>query len=315
MSKLLQQVLLAITICITTTAHAWPTRPITLVIPFAPGGGADALARSMQQRVSEELGQAVNIEYKPGGAGLIAIRNVMGSDDDHRLLFSTTDVVVTAASIEPNFNVNDMPVISILARSTLVLATRPEGPYTDFRSVLQALESRPVVFGSPGVGSISHLVLERMLRPRVANPVIVQYKGGKPMATDTVGGHNDLSISSYGGTHQPFIDGGRLVAVVAFSDQRLAKLPQVPTAKELGVDIQAAVSWTAFGNSAMDAAKISRLNRAMVSALNDAATQKLMHDRGNEVLALSVVESQKFLDREIKTWREYVRKAQAQTSK
>lgn len=298
-----------------TAAHAWPTRTVTLVLPVPPGGGTDMLARSLQDRLGKELGQPVLIEYKPGGGGSVAVNHVVSSRDDHRLLFSTTDVVVTVNSIDPIFRATDLAVVSTLTRSVLVLATNPAGPYADFKALLANRPDRAVSFGSPGMGSISHLVLEKMLPSHLPKSVIVHYKGGSPMAIDTVGGHNDLSISSYGGTHQPFIESGRLTAVVAFSDKRLPQLPSVPTAKELGIDIVASVSNMVFAQKTLSPVQISTLNRALINAINEPAVRDLLTKRGNEVLAFSVGDSQRFLDQEITTWSKYVQAAYQKNNK
>lgn len=312
----MKKILMCITLILFTgIAYAWPDKPVTLVIPYAAGGGTDILARTLQEKLGQELGQPVLIEYKPGGAGIPAIRYVIASQDTHKILFTTTDLVVSAASIQPDFNINDLSIISTLNRSTLVLATTPNSHFKNFQTVLKELPSNPIKFGSPGVGSISHLVLEKMLPTLTSDPIIVNYKGGNPMAMDTIGGHNDLSISSYGGTHQPFIDGGKLVAVVAFSDQRLSKLPQVPTAKELGIDISASVSNTIFASNLLTQAQIKKLNKAFTNAVTDPIILDKLTERGNEVLAYNVADSKKFVDNEIRTWSKYIQVINQRNSK
>lgn len=315
MKILAKNLLAVITALFVTAAYAWPIRTVTLVLPYSPGGGTDTLARSLQDRLGKELGQLVVIEYKPGGGGAVAINHVVNSRDDHKLLFSTTDVVVTASAVNPNFRTKDLAVVSTLTRSTLVLATRPTGPYADFKTLLNKPPDRVVSFGSPGVGSISHLVLEKMLPSRLPTAVVVHYKGGSPMATDTIGGHNDLSISSYGGTHQPFIESGRLTAVVAFGDTRLPQLPAVPTAKELGIDIVASVSNMVFVHKTLSELQISKLNRAFATAINEPVVRSQLTERGNEVLAFSVDDSQRFLDQEIATWSRYVQEVYQKNNK
>lgn len=309
MNKLIYMLVAIMAMTISGLAYSWPNRAITLVIPFSPGGGTDIQARNIQTQLSNILGKPVHIEYKPGGAGQIAIRHVLNSDD-HTLLMTTTDAVVTAAILaNQNFNIQDLKPITTMTRSTLVLATSPVSPYTDFRNVVVELKNNKAVsFGSPSTGTISHLVLEKLLPPLTNQPIIVQYKGGAPMATDTVGGHNNLSISSYGGTHQPFIASGKLVAVVAFSEKRLEQLPQVPTARELGFDIVASVSTTVFGNNKLSPEHAEILSRAFQQAVNYPENRDKFVARGQEIVATNPSDTQKFVNQEIIIWGPYVRR-------
>jgi tripartite-type tricarboxylate transporter receptor subunit TctC len=308
MNKIIYTLVAVAAMTFSGLAHAWPNRAITLVMPFSPGGGTDIQARNIQAQLSQALGQSVLIDYKPGGAGLIAIRHVLNSDD-HTLLMTTTDTVVTAASVpNQNFNIQDLKPITAMTRSTLVLATLPNSPYTDFRNVVTDLKNNKAVsFGSPSTGTISHLVLEKLLPPLTDQPIIVQYKGGAPMAADTMAGHHSLSISSYGGTHQPFIASGKLVAAVAFSEKRLEHLPQVPTARELGFDIVASVSTTVFGNKKLSSEHAEILSRAFQQAVNYPENRDNFVARGQEIMATSPSDTQKFVNQEITTWAPYVR--------
>lgn len=316
MFKFLQKIVLLAFIVVASSAQAWPTRPVTLVLPYSPGGGTDLLARSLQDRLSQTLGQSVIIDYKPGGGGMIAINHVMVSNDDHKLLFTTTDLVITSGIVHSSFfKFDNLLVVSTLTQSPLILAATPNSKYTDFKSVLSRLPTDSVSFGSPGVGSTSHLVLEKMLEPIVEHPIIVHYRGGNPMAIDTVGGHNNLSISSYGGTHQPFIDSGQLQAVVSFSEKRLPKLPNVPTAKEFGINIVASVSNMVFSINTLSTDQVALLNRAFTAAVTEPATQAKLTDRGNEVLAYSVRDSQKFFDNEVSIWSSHAIKVHQQTTR
>jgi tripartite-type tricarboxylate transporter receptor subunit TctC len=310
MNKLIYMLVAIMAMTISGLAHSWPNRAITLVMPVSPGGGTDIQARNIQAQLSQTLGQPVLIEYKPGGAGQIAIRYVLNSDD-HTLLMTTTDAVVTAATlVNQDFSVQDLKPITTMTRSTLVLATLPGSPYTDFRNVVTELKNNKAVsFGSPSTGTISHLVLEKLLPPLTDQPIIVQYKGGAPMATDTVGGHNNLSISSYGGTHQPFIASGKLVAVVAFSEKRLEHLPQVPTARELGFDIVASVSTTVFGNKKLSADHAEILSRAFRQAVNYPENRNKFVARGQEIVATNPSDTQKFVNQEIIIWGPYIRQS------
>ena len=308
MMKLIRTLVAAAAITMAGAAQAWPDRAVTLVMPYSPGGGTDIQARNIQAQLSKILGKPVLIDYKPGGAGLIAIRHVLNSDD-HTFLMTTTDAVVTAYSLpDLNFNIRDLRPITTMTRSTLVLATLPDSPYADFRNVISKLKNNEAVsFGSPGSGSISHLVLEKLLPSLTKQPIIVQYKGGAPMAMDTVGGHNNLSISSYGGTHQPFITSGKLMASVAFSEKRLEHLPQVPTARELGFDIVASVSTTIFSNNKLSADHTKIISRAFQQAVNFPENRDKFIARGQEVVATDPIDTQKFVDQEIATWGPYVR--------
>lgn len=307
MKKLICTLVAVAAMTMAGASHAWPLRAVTLVMPYSPGGGTDIQARSIQVQLSQILGKPVLIDYKPGGAGLIAIRHVLNSDD-HTFLITTTDAVVTAySSSNLNFNIRDLKPITTMTRSTLVLATLPNSPYMDFRNVISELKNNKAVsFGSPGSGSISHLVLEKLLPPLIEQPIIVQYKGGAPMATDTVGGHNDLSISSYGGTHQPFITSGKLVASLAFSEKRLEHLPQVPTARELGFDIVASVSTTIFSNNKLSPDHTEIISRAFQQVVNFPENRAKFIERGQEVVATNPIDTQKFVDQEIATWGPYV---------
>jgi tripartite-type tricarboxylate transporter receptor subunit TctC len=307
MFKFLQKLLLTTVMIVTTSVHAWPDRPITLIIPYPPGGGADNLARTIQNDLSQQLGQPVIIDYKPGAGGATAMRYIISSQDNHKFLFTTTDLITTASVINSDIVVADLSVISIMAQSTLVLATSPASQFSNFQSVLKNINTVPVSFGSPGPGSTSHLVLEKMLRPLTANPIIVQYRGGNPMVADTIGGHINLSTSAYGGSFRPFINSGQLIPVVVFGNNRLPAMPNVPTAKESGVDIVASISWSIFSNKTLTTSQSTKINIAIANALNNPRTYKSLTENGNEVLALSIKDSTKFINREISTWSDTIK--------
>lgn len=298
----------------TTVVQAWPTRPVTLVIPFSAGGGTDAIARTMQERLSKELGQPVVIEYRTGAGGLIALNHVINAKDDHKVLFTTTDVVITAAATDPNFALSDMQAVSVLVRSPLILATRPDGPYQNFRVVMQRASTDHITFGSPSMGTVSHLVLEKLLPRFTDNPIIVQYKGGNPMATDTAGGHNDISISSYGGTFQSWIEGARLVPVLVFNDTRLKDLPNTPTAKELGIDLVASASFTVFGPKNMTRDQTRSFNLALTTILKDPAVSTALIKRGNEIMALDESASDRWTQQELRLWLPLLKKVNNQNN-
>lgn len=309
LTKLLTSVCLLIA-C--NSAMAWPERPLTLVLPVPPGGGTDILARTLQPQLVRQLGQPVILLHKPGAKGLAAIRHVLEKQDDHTVLFTTTDVVVDLNVVPPkDINPKDLVSVHLLVSSSILLAVHPESPHRDFGKTLAALkQGRAVTVGSPGVGTTSHLVLERMAEILQKSPTIVHYKGGNPMVIDTLGGHVNLGISSYGGTFQPWLEKKQLAGTMIFRSQRAPQLPDVPTAKELGFDIVAATTNGVFASSTMPASAIQRLSESFKTALEDPMIKNQISQRGQDVINGSSASLDTFIRSEIKTWADIIKKHQ-----
>jgi tripartite-type tricarboxylate transporter receptor subunit TctC len=248
----------------------YPSRPITLVVPFAAGGGTDTVARMIGLRLGALLGQSVVIENRPGANGLIASRQVARAQADGYTLMlgsNSTHVIapLTARAAADGIQATeaDFAILSVLANAPLVLCVRAAAAEQNLAAfVLRARRSR-TTYATFGVGSSAHLMGEVLADSARTELVHVAYKGSSPALNDLVAGHVDsafLTVAAIKGA----VDGGTVRPLAVTGRVRVASLPQVPTFEELGVADMANAGWFAvFAPSRTPAALATRLSDAL----------------------------------------------------
>src|SRR5918912_1781609 len=228
---------------------AYPSKPITWVVGFPPGGGADGVTRLVSAKVSQNVGQPIVVENRPGASSIIAAHYVAQQHADGYTLFSAEQgaLVFNAAlySKLPYDPQRDFTPISDMIRAPLMLTVNPSFPATDFKSFIAAVRRPPgkLHFGSPGRGLAHHLAMEALKRRADLDIVDVQYKGIAPVVQDTISGQVPIAAIDTV-VLLPHLRSGKLRAIAAFADKRLSVLPDVPALGELGyggVDIEAII--------------------------------------------------------------------------
>lgn len=218
------------------SAQAWPTRPIRVVIPFPPGGTLDALGRSLAQKLSEQLGQPLVVDNRPGGNGVIGADAVAKAPaDGYTLLFSAstfTSAPMTMKSVHYSV-VKDFAPIALVAKAPLSVAISKRLPVTDIKSLVAYAKANPgkLTFAVGSIGSAGHLSTELLKKATGMNYMVVPYKGTAPAFQDLIGGQIDGFIDPILGSLQ-YHRSGMLKVVAVTSATRVPSLPDVPTVAE-----------------------------------------------------------------------------------
>ena len=254
-------------------AQDYPSRPIRLLVGFAPGGAADILGRITAQGLSDAIGAQVVVDNRPGAGGLIATEiAARATPDGYTLLFTSPPHAINAAlyrkaKYDP---VKDFePVIQVVA-TALVLTVNVATPFKSVQDLVAYAKSNPgkLSYGSGGSGATGHLAMELLKSVTGTDIVHVPYKGTGPVMTDLIGGQIQMTIGSAAPTI-PQVKAGKLRALAVTSKTRSAVLPEVPTIAESGFPAYEVTQW--FGILApagTPKAVITRLNQAMQQALN-----------------------------------------------
>ncbi len=291
-------------------SEAWPSKRLTIVVPFSAGGSTDTVARILAGRLAADLGQTVIVENKPGASGNIAGDYVARSAPDGYTLFMGTSTSIANISLYrsiPFDILKDFTPVSQVVHTPLVLVTHPQLPVNSIEELIRHAKDRPGVlnYGSGGNGTSQHLggvMFEHLAKARMTH---VPYKGAAPAMTDLIAGNIQLmfapSIDAL-----PFIRSGRVKALGVTTAQRSPKLPDTPSLASVlpGFDV---ATWNAiFVPAKTPPAVVQALSAAIVKAMNHPEARKAVDEQGSEVVASTAAEFKTFLDREVVIWKQLV---------
>ena len=313
--KIILALAAALAMAANAAAQSYPSRPITLVVGFAPGGGTDTVARVMQRKLGEYLGQTIVVENRAGAGGIIAADLVSKAAPDGSTILLAT---IAALAVAPHLNsklpynpLRDFAPISMATVSGNVLVVHPSLPAKTIAEYVKEANTRPggLPYGTSGVGSAGNLAGELFRLTAKANLIHVPYKGGGPAMSDLLGGQI-LSVFASATTAVPQVKAGKLRALGTTSAKRSATMPDVPTIAEQGYPGYEATNWYAFVAPAKTPKDIiARLNREIVKTLRDPETHAAIFKQGEEPTPSTPEELAQHMAREYATWGRVIREA------
>jgi tripartite-type tricarboxylate transporter receptor subunit TctC len=293
-------------------AQAWPARPITVVVPFPPGGSSDTIARSLGAEMQKKLGQPVVIENKGGATGTIGAAQVKrAAPDGYTLLVSSLGPFVIAPHLIKNVPYDagkDFDLISVLVQAPNVLVVPAASPLKSVADVIAAMKKTPdkMSFASSGNGSSDHLTAELFWLQTGTSGVHVPYKGGGPAMSDLLGAQVEASFQNINAV-VPHVASGKLRALAVTSAQRSPLLPQVPTLAEAGVKDVDVYSWQAVAApKGLPSDVKAKVHAAFVAALNDPAVKPRLLELGFEIVGDTPEQFAAFQAKENARWKQLI---------
>src|SRR5256714_1274367 len=268
----------------TVFSQTYPTKPVRIIAPFAPGGGTDFIARLIAQKLTERLGQQVIVENKPGAGGNLGAEfAVKSAPDGYTLLLVAGSYTVNPSLYKLSFDpVNDITPLIQLSQGPFVVAVHPSVPANNLKELIELARRQPdkLSYASAGSGSIAHLASELFLDMAKIRIVHVPYKGTGPALNDTIAGNTQLIFGSVA-TSLQFIKSGRLRGLAVTTPQRIPAAPELPTVAEAGVPGYQVVLWHGLvGPKGLPTEVVERVNRAANEALKSKDVDDLLATDG-----------------------------------
>lgn len=300
------------------SAHAapagYPSEPIKFVVPYAPGGTTDLVARTVGKKVSEALGQPVIVENKPGAGGNIGMAQVAQAKPDG---YTVGMGAISTNAVNPHLYKNmafdprkDFTPIVMLGTSTIVLEVNPSVPVNDVKSFVDYAKQHPeLMYGTAGTGTSMHLagvLFGQMTDTKLTH---VAYKGSAPALTDMMGGQIPVMFDNLPAS-LPHIKAGKLKALAVAGSKRNPQLPDVPTIAEAGVQGYAVDPWFAlYGPAGMPADVVEKLNQAFTQALTSSEVKTVLENAGFSPEASTAEALNKLSQDEYVRWEAIVKNA------
>ncbi|ADU34470.1 Bug family tripartite tricarboxylate transporter substrate binding protein [Variovorax paradoxus] len=287
---------------------AYPTKPVRWVVGYPAGGGTDFLARTVGAQVSQQIGQPVLVDNKPGAGAIIASENVARAPGDGYTVFSADNgvLVYNPALYKklPYDAEKDFALVGMMGRSPLVITAAPNAGVADAKALIAALKASPGKFSiaTPGTGSPHHLALELFQREAGVSMLHVPYKGGAPALQDLMGGQVPLMMLDLP-SGVSAVKAGKVIPLLAMSAERIPQLPNVPTAKELGYANVEAYTWQGLVTPAATPKEVqAKLGTELQKAMGDAGVKQKLYDAGWEARPADATEMTRYADAERKKW-------------
>ncbi|HEX6008105.1 MAG TPA: tripartite tricarboxylate transporter substrate binding protein [Burkholderiales bacterium] len=305
----------AVTAQMTSSAPTtFPTRPIRLVLPFAPGGSTDTLVRILQPRLMQALGQTIVVDNRPGGANNVATEIVANAaPDGYTLLvaspnFATNKSLYAKLSYDPLRNFVPVTHLGIGPYFMSLHAGVPANTVSELVALAKA-KPRSLSYASPGVGSASHLAMELFRMRAGVDMVHVPYKGGGPAGLAVLAGDVQLFLGTFASSIAN-VKAGKLKAIAITSTKRTSLAPDVPTLHESGFPGFDANTWDCLvAPAGTPKAVVARLNAETVKILRLPEVRELVHKMGYEATGTTPEELDRFLRKEMELWAKVIRSA------
>ena len=292
----------------------YPDRTIKIVVPFAPGGGTDVVARTLAQEMARDLGATIVIENKPGAGTIIGTQAVAASEPDGYTLLMGTFANAVNPSLKaklPYDPQGDFAPVALIARSFNIVVVNPKSSFHSVADLIAAAKAEPekLSYGTYGTGTSAHLAGELFKNLAKVNLTTVPYKGAAPAITDLIGGQIQVMFTTVASA-AALIQGGQLRALAVTSAQRSPAFPDFPTVAEAGVPGYSAESWYGlFAPAKTPKDVIDRLNKSAATAVQSEAFKRLGVNEGLVMVASPPEELDRYFRGEEERWRKVIRDA------
>lgn len=293
-------------------AAAYPDRPVTIVVPFPPGGSTDMVARTLSTRLGAALGQTFVVENQPGATGAIGATRVKRAPaDGYTMLVASIGVYATNPFLQKNLQYDparDFDLLTVAVRAPNVLVAHPSVPAKNVAELIEFLKKNPdkVSFASSGSGSSDHLTTALFWQRTGTSGIHVPYRGGAPAISDLLAGHAQVSFQNVNAVIK-HIQAGKLKAFAVTGDKRSSVLPDVPTLSEAGVKGADVFSWQAVAApKGLPKEVRDRLHAVLVKALHEPDVVKNLSEQGFEIVANTPEQFAVFLNQELAKWKSVI---------
>jgi tripartite-type tricarboxylate transporter receptor subunit TctC len=307
----------AVTFATPARAQVWPSKPVRIVVPVAPGGGADTVGRLLADYLGRALNEKFYVENRVGASGMVGSAMVAhAAPDGYNFVISgmPSHAVAPAVAARPEFDpVKDFTHIAYVGGAPVVLVANPTLGVKSVKDLLALARSRTdaIAYASPGVGSLGNLTAEYLAQKENIRLEQIPYKGGSLAVADMIGGHVKLGLMSLTPVG-PHIQAGKLVPLAVTSARRLNDLPNVPTFKELGFDDLVAIAWWSFsGPAGLPQPIVQKVHDLIGEALATSGTRSRLQREGMLLESMSQPEVARFIASEVAKWGPIARKALA----
>jgi tripartite-type tricarboxylate transporter receptor subunit TctC len=312
---ILRLLLCALVVLFSVPAAAWPTRPVTFIVPYPPGGGTDVIARIVQDSLAKQLGQPIIIENRGGAGGSLGTAIAARATDGHTFLFTLSSHTINPVIYKklPFDTEKDFHAVSVVASLPQLFAVNPSTPYKTFGDLMQFVQTHPgrVDFASVGVGSPSHMAGELLKMRLNAYMVHIPYRGGGPAVAAAMAGDVPLLIVSIPAAMSQ-VRSGRLRPLAVSTARRTPILPQVPTVAEAtGLKDFEVDSWYAvFAPLKTPDEGLKKMHSAIAEAVSRPDVKTKLLEQGAVGVSSTPEALAAMVHKEIGEWRAVVKRAQ-----
>ncbi len=285
-------------------------KPIRIIVPFAPGGSNDIVGRTMAQQLSVRMKRSVVVENVPGAGGAIGSAMVARAEPDgNTLLLISSTFTMNASVMKLSYDpVKSFTPVAMLGMGPSVIVVAASLPVNSIKELIEYSKKNPgkVYFGSAGVASFQHFAIELFKLRTGADLTVVQYKGGGPALIDLAAGHVQVSLGSLI-QMQTFLRSGKIKILGVAGARRVDLIPDVPTLKETGVDVEVSNWWGLLAPAGTPISLVDRLNREANAALAEPDMKKRFAGEGADPLPMSRAEFEKLMADETAKWAKVAR--------